>query len=102
MKIEVTEKDIKKGKKVDSVECPVSRAIRRRLGYAYEVGTYAFDHKQFRVCLKRKGKSRVDLCSLPPKVSHFISSYDKGQEVSPIYFYVPWEETSLESPTIHE
>ena len=87
MKIEVTAEDIEKGNQGNCWRCPVALALMRafQTNRVSVTGPYA----------QIKGE-RFDL---PNKVQRFISSFDKGTDVTPFTFQLPLEaQSSLSSP----
>lgn len=81
MKIEVTQEDIKAGRKTECTRCPIALAIKRKVGYTMSVGT--------RVC-----GSLDNEFQLPKIAQDFISNFDHGNPVEPFTF----ELEGLEEP----
>ena len=79
MKIEVTQKDIEKGKRNSSRFCPVARAVRRatRKRYIEVTGRTIF--------IERKE------LFVPLKVTRFINRFDDSILVHPFSFELPDE-----------
>lgn len=81
IKIRVTQKDIKEGKKLAEFDCPVSLAMQRTFkAECVEVSNMRADAF---AC----GKGRKDLAfSLPQEARLFISKFDNDVEVKPFSF----------------
>lgn len=80
MIIEVTEEDIRKGKRGDNLSCPIALASKRCLPVNY-VGPlmirFGFPHKWV---------------NLPPQARNFIHTFDEGCPVKSFSFDLPVED----------
>ena len=87
--IEVTEKDIKMGKKGDGYSCPIARAIKRALRKKITVhsnGVYSI-YNFSKVMYKISLEARL-----------FIDQFDRGNSVKPIKFYIKY--VNVKNPII--
>lgn len=73
MKIKVTRKHIRKGKRGLSFRCPVALALKEKTKVEWMVGL-------------RYANSRVKLFDLPPVAVDFIRDFDDGKRVEPFSF----------------
>lgn len=75
MRVCVTARDIREGKKGDGDSCPVARALRRALkrNGGYEACSMAIRTAH----VKRKGEYKM--VQVPEKVSAFIRSFDRSR-----------------------
>ncbi len=69
--VNVTARDISKGKKRDCSSCPIARALRRRPGFKFaDVG------KHRAVILRRSGGGYGSVAELPQIARRFIEAFD--------------------------
>lgn len=83
VKIEVTEMDIKRGKRGDICKCPIARATNRLLKSARVTG---FATLYLNTKRDRSGISRSYV--LPKKAYNFVQCYDSHKAVKPFSFTV--------------
>jgi hypothetical protein len=80
IKVDVTEKHIKKGKRLEPFLCPIALAMKDALGYRVGVDPISADWKD---------KKKVSwAASIPPKVKKFIGDFDSGGLVLPFSFTI--------------
>ena len=79
MKLEVTKKDLKEGKRDSPTECPVSLALRRwtRPGVKVRVYQHRTDYK---------GKTTLTSLFNPPEVKEWLQRWDAGKKCLPQEF----------------
>jgi len=78
MRIVVTEKDIKLGRRCSTHSCPVALAISRHFRDVATVGVFGWD-----AVVSDRGTCRG---RLPAKVGRWINRFDRKQRVAPIIF----------------
>jgi hypothetical protein len=83
--VEVTEHDIRHGKRGDPCQCPVARAIRRAIGQPEAhviVGVYAVEAAG---CAIGEGDD-AQVFVLPVRAARWVQQFDLGDPVEPIAF----------------
>lgn len=75
MRVRVTAEDIRLGKRMDCLDCPVARALQRAVGRSVRV--YASE--------KMAGQK---VYRLPTSAARFIDQFDIGKKVRPFEFRV--------------
>ncbi len=76
MLINVTEEDIRLGKKHDDCACPIALAATRAFGIACVVSSYTLE------------PAGMDRKSMPFEARTFIRNFDDGWEVKPFSFEI--------------
>lgn len=82
LKINVTEKDIKEGKKDMPNSCPIARAVNRRLNK----NSYALIYSNWITFYNRNNSQRQAYERVQGEVSTFIHQFDRGKVVKPLTF----------------
>jgi hypothetical protein len=86
LQCEVTEDDIKKGKRARCFVCPVALAITRELKKIDENYRAGVTHTDFTIFT---GSNCInDFIQLPIEVSHAVMSFDDNQKIVPFNFEV--------------
>ncbi len=78
MKIRVTRDDIRKGKRKNTCECAVARALRRQTPFKH-IRVQSGFHLGI-------GDDRHIVISIPTEVRDFIDAFDAGDRVKPFTF----------------
>lgn len=85
MRIEVTQEDIDRGKRGNSCECPVARAVKRAIG---DGGVFV-QHEHI--------STRTHYFRAPREVRNFITAFDypiPGFTILPFAFDIPYEKVN--------
>ena len=80
MKIEVTKRDIQKGRRRNADDCPVAMAMKRVFRRPVLVGTTIYS-------IKRNGEWSEGL-KLPERAGRFVRAFDACEEVRPFSFII--------------
>jgi len=78
MRIIVTEKDIKEGKRYTTESCPIANSLRRQFKSNAIVSKYSF-------CIESNGWQSIDTTR---EMAEFINDFDKGKKVKPTVFII--------------
>lgn len=95
MKINVTEKDINKGKIDSPISCPIALATKRVVKKDFKVDVDEFYLELYNNDLSYRTR-------LPGKAIRFIKSFDKGKKVKPISFEIKNISTSKVKVSVTE
>jgi hypothetical protein len=80
-KIQVTNEDIRKGRRGTICHCPIARAVKRELGAAGR------EVRVFPTLLRFQNRrlGQFDIC-MPSEAKAFVKDFDGGEQVQPFEF----------------